>query len=516
MNLRTVAGLAVLAVAIVGPSSASAATGSSAPRRVAVVPLDDRPVNLSDVVAIGSLAGAEVASPPRHRLGRGDVEGDADGIAEWLDGLDVSTIDAVIVSTDMLAYGGVPASRRPDTTIEKSLNRLKALERLKARRKDLHVYAFATLLGLSLGDDGHKGAWKTGLARWAELGGSDAAEPGAAAEAKSIEGQIPTTMLDRYKGLRARNLAVARAAVNLLAAGGLDYLAFVTDGLEPRGLAASERSTLTAALAPALASHRTAITTDGDRLATLLLTRALAVPERRITVGLVPATLEPSEKTVLAESLQIAGLTEASATERSQAMCVIYSGRDDGNAAATAAEKATRASANGNKVSIADLGSSPGDGAAIPLVEALRARHAFQRLAGFAAGDPSITIARALAAAAIARDDSASRAAREQVLLHRLAVDFVYASVVRPQAIEDFLEPRHIDPAHLDADQTQRTETYLIEQVKPLVENLIGDVSATRKLKPGPNAVRDVNDFKLKLTWRRLDEVEISFALTPG
>jgi hypothetical protein len=141
-------------------------------------------------------------------------------------------------------------------------------------------------------------------------------------------------------------------------------------------------------------------------------------------------------------------------------------------------------------------------------------KHAFQKLAGFSAGDAPVAIARALTAAAISRDDAASRLAREQVLLQRLAVDFVYAAIVRPQAIDDYLQPHQIDPAHLDADQARRTEAYLMEQVKPLVENLISDVGAARRLKPGPNAVRDVNDFTLKLSWGRLDEVEIGFTLT--
>ncbi len=192
-------------------------------------------------------------------------------------------------------------------------------------------------------------------------------------------------------------------------------------------------------------------------------------------------------------------------------MCVVYTGRDDG--AGAAGEKVARALASASRVSVADVGAA-GEGAAIPFIEALRAKRAFQKLAGFSAGDAPIAIARALTAAAISRDDAASRLAREQVLLQRLAVDFVYAAIVRPQAIDDYLQPHQIDPAHLDADQARRTESYLIEQVKPLVENLISDVGAARKLKPGPNAVRDVNDFTLKLSWGRLDEVEIGFTLT--
>ncbi len=203
-------GVFALLIATVLPALAPAAPAVPPPApRLGLVPIDERPVNLSDVVALGSLAGGEVVTPPRHRLGHGDAEGDADGIAEWLDSLDVTKITSLVVSTDMLAYGGLPASRRPDTTTEKALARMKAIERLRARGTSIHIYAFTALAGASLGDDGRGGAWRTALMRWAEIGGPGAADPQAAAEARSIESQLPSTMLDRYKALRARNLAVA-------------------------------------------------------------------------------------------------------------------------------------------------------------------------------------------------------------------------------------------------------------------------------------------------------------------
>jgi hypothetical protein len=505
-------GALALLIAIILPSVAPAAPAVPPPApRVGLVPIDDRPVNLSDVVALGTLAGGEVVAPPRHRLGRGDAEGDADGIAEWLDSLDLTKITALVVSTDMLAYGGLPASKRPDTTVEKALARMKAIERLRARAASIHIYAFTTLPGSSLGDDGRKGAWRTALMRWAELGGPDAADPQAAAEVRSIEGQIPSTMIDRYKALRARNLAVAKAAADLAAAGTIDYLALSAEPEEPRGVVAAERATLTSALGSSLSSHRAALVTGADPLATLLVARALAVPGRSIAVDVVPAAGAAKMDPALKASLDVAGLSTPPRGARGDAVCVIYTGRDDG--AAAAGEKVARALASGTRVSVADVGAA-GEGAAIPFIEALRVKHAFQKLAGFSAGDAPVAIARALTAAAISRDDAASRLAREQVLLQRLAVDFVYAAIVRPQAIDDYLQPHQIDPAHLDADQARRTEAYLIEQVKPLVENLISDVGAARKLKPGPNAVRDVNDFTLKLSWGRLNEVEIGFTLT--
>jgi hypothetical protein len=390
---------------------------------------------------------------------------------------------------------------------------VKVIERLHVRGPAIHIHAFATLAGLSLGDDGRQGASRTALMRWAEIGGPDAADPHAASEARSIEGQIPMTTLERYKALRARNLAVAKAAVDLAAAGTIDYLALSADPGEPRGVVAAERATVTAALGPLLRAHRAAIVTGSDAIGTLLIARALAVPGRAIAVDVVPAAGNRNAEPVVQASLDVSGLTASSRAARGDAVCVIYTGRDDQAAAAAAGEKVARAIASGNRVSAADVGAA-GEGAAIPFIEALRVKQAFKKLAGFSAGDAPVAIARALTAAAISRDDAASRAAREQVLLQRLAVDFVYAAVVRPQAIQDYLQPHQIDPAHLDADQARRTETYLIEQVKPLVENLISDVSAARRLKPGPNAVRDVNDFTLKLSWDQLDDVDIGFTLT--
>jgi hypothetical protein len=510
--MRVRRGALALFIAIILPAVAPAAPAvPPAAPRVGLVPIDERPVNLSDVVALGSLSGGEVVTPPRHRLGHGDAEGDADGIAEWLDSLDLTKITSLVVSTDMLAYGGLPASRRPDATVEKALARMKAIERLRVRATSIPIYAFTTLPGSSLGDDGRRGAWRTALMRWAELGGPDAADPRAAAEARSIESQIPTTMLDRYKALRARNLAVAKAAADLVAAGTIDYLALSAEPEEPRGVVAAERATLTSALGSSLSAHRAAFVTGTDPFGTLLVARALAVPGRAIAVDVVPAAGAAKVEAALKASRDVAGLTTPPRGARTDAVCVIYTGRDEG--AGAAGEKVARALASGSRVSVADVG-APGEGAAIPFIEALRAKHAFQKLAGFSAGDVPIAIARALTAAAISRDDAVSRLAREQVLLQRLAVDFVYAAIVRPQAIDDYLQPHQIDPAHLDADQARRTEAYLIEQVKPLVENLISDVGAARKLKPGPNAVRDVNDFTLKLSWGRLDEVEVGFTLT--
>ncbi|MDR0268513.1 DUF4127 family protein [Paenibacillus sp.] len=97
-------------------------------KKILYVPLDDRPVNLDDVIVQGRAAGIQVIVPKadvvKNRL---DTEASAEGgtlvntydpvfgntqnIGQFI--LDhMSSVDGFIISTDMLAYGGLIGSRR--------------------------------------------------------------------------------------------------------------------------------------------------------------------------------------------------------------------------------------------------------------------------------------------------------------------------------------------------------------------------------------------------------------------
>ncbi|PZD96105.1 hypothetical protein DNH61_09325 [Paenibacillus sambharensis] len=97
-------------------------------RNVLYVPLDDRPVNLDDVVMLGRSAGINVLTPHRRDIrNRLDTKADANdsimlstsspvygctvNIRQFI--LDhASRVDGFVISTDMLAYGGLIGSRR--------------------------------------------------------------------------------------------------------------------------------------------------------------------------------------------------------------------------------------------------------------------------------------------------------------------------------------------------------------------------------------------------------------------
>ena len=64
---------------------------------------------------LGDIAGVDVLTPPRPALGKFLTPGDTDAIWAWLLSPRTDRAFAYVLSTDMLAYGGLIASRAPLT-----------------------------------------------------------------------------------------------------------------------------------------------------------------------------------------------------------------------------------------------------------------------------------------------------------------------------------------------------------------------------------------------------------------
>ncbi len=504
-----------------GGQATPAKTAELTAERLALVPADDRPVNLQDVALAAATAGVEVVTPPRTRLGGRVEDGDADGIVEWIDGLDGGTTDAVVVSIDMLAYGGVPASRQPVPTQDKALERLRAIERLAARRPGLPIYAFGRLLRLAPAPVPRRAAVLSKVERWAALAGTT--DPAEAAERNRLREQLPPLVLDPYLAVRARDTAVTLAALDLAAGGAIRYLV-LESGEEPRGLAAAERADVEAARARPALEGRTALVSAADGIDGLLIARALDDLRKRHTGVQVEGAGEGVRALV-----GVAGARPVSRAGPEDVTLLIASPASAA-AAADAAERARRLLDAGGAVALADVAGegSERQGASIPLVEALRNRHLFPRLLAYAAeGAADRTVAAALCQALLASAGldvvgartapAAARlaSARTLVLLHRLVVDFVYQAVVRPEAEADYAGEHRMNPDALDPDQRLRMQDYLTGEVKPLAESLVSDFAAStaRRHRGASAPIKDIDDFRLTLPWARLADPEIRFTL---
>ncbi len=110
---------------------------------IALLPLDERPVNTTLPRDVAAIASARVELPPTELLPSFRSAGDADALATWLG--DVSrSADASVVSIDMLAYGGLIPSRTSADDVGVALARIAWLRRIHEELPD------KILLGVSL------------------------------------------------------------------------------------------------------------------------------------------------------------------------------------------------------------------------------------------------------------------------------------------------------------------------------------------------------------------------------
>lgn len=144
MRVFSLIASAALAVTfIVAPARASVRPA------IAFVPIDDRPVTYQLPRMLGAIAGIEVRTPPHAALGNFLTPGDPDAVWTWLLAAQNRDAFAYVVSTDMLAYGGLIASRTPSTAALTALGRIERLVNLRVERPGIPVAAFGTVMRLA-------------------------------------------------------------------------------------------------------------------------------------------------------------------------------------------------------------------------------------------------------------------------------------------------------------------------------------------------------------------------------
>jgi len=294
-----------------------------------LLPLDDRPVNLDLPVQLAAITGETLVTPSQRDLGRFLTPGAVDQLAAWL----VQAAPAAhtaILSLDMLAYGGLVASRTPEVSVAAAVQRLEVLREIKRRHPALRIYAFNVIMRLTItGTDPAMRAAGKAIFRYSILRDQveRLGEVAKAAELTQVATSIPSPILDAYLAARARNHAVNRAALALLADGVVDFLALVQEDTAPVGLHVPEQQALRAYAAEHASSSRWRLYAGADEAAQTLLARAILEQDGRAfpmeTVfrdALAAETPALYEDTALRETtrrqLDAAGGTEDSAGVR--------------------------------------------------------------------------------------------------------------------------------------------------------------------------------------------------------
>lgn len=517
--------------------------GARAAPSVALVPLDNRPPCLDHAQRLALIAGLDLVTPPYSAIGAYTFDGKPERIERWLDTLDPAP-DYLIVSLDMLAYGGLVASRTPGVPQDLALARLKALDRFAAAHPRTKIFAFGIIQRIArtaTGDPGYDNTTEL-LAKYLKLRDQAEVQKNAVlrAQADALVARIPEKPLEDLLAARARNHAVNQASVALAASGTVDYLVLAMDDNAEYGPHRTERDALNRAIADAGIGDRALIKPGADEAAQLLLARAANHARGlrpRIALHFSPPQaahwIPPLEDRPLADmaaaSLAVAGTIAVPGGERAHGHLVVFAGDAVQGAPADAARQAAALAACLAR-----------GGAAAGVADVRLVNRADQALAGFlleepgpaalssyagwnTAGNAFGTAAAHLLMAGILRLDAERgadirerAAAHAAFLLQRFADDYLYMAAIRPP-LETELRMRGASPFDIPGNLYPEIRARLAKDVETRTRTLFAQYFESASLNLGPDAPAFVlSGFSMHtlVPWFRLFEIDPAVSVT--
>jgi len=262
-------------------------------KTIALVPLDDRPCNLKFPAKLALAAGVNVITPPKELLGYFTSPGNTKEIEKWL--LDVAgKADALIISIDMLCYGGLIASRRPDVPEDEVAERLEVFSKIRSITK-APVYIFNILMRLSITADSEasKKLWE------------DIFEYSRTKDRSALPKKLPKDVLDSYLAARKRDHEINKKAVRLVKEGLADFLIIGKEDCAPGGLHEKEAEALRSDIDSSGLGKKVKLINGADELGMLLTSRAIISPMDKKPVFAVRYSSGRGEGTALYEDVPL-------------------------------------------------------------------------------------------------------------------------------------------------------------------------------------------------------------------
>ncbi|MCL4514786.1 MAG: DUF4127 family protein [Firmicutes bacterium] len=263
--------------AVVGPAM-EAEVGPEAGRlgRTGFIPLDDRPCTRDFAPKLAAILGEELIMPPDRCLGHFLQPGDPPAVGRWL--LEqAASLSAVVVSADMLAHGGLIASRSPACSLREAMEGVSALRAAKTRNPRLHIYASSVLMRISITarDKESYRYWR--LMNEYSILWARARQGVATAEElqrlEECEAGLPRRVIDDYFAVRRRNHEINRQMVEMVADGTVDFLSICQEDAHPYGPHRLEQARLEEQIRKLGVGDRVAMYAGADEAGMLLLAR---------------------------------------------------------------------------------------------------------------------------------------------------------------------------------------------------------------------------------------------------
>ena len=245
--------------------------------KIGFVPIDNRPVCYTLPEQIAAIdKNIELYMPERGWLGDLTKYADTEKILDWLDNL--PELDAVIVSLDTVAYGGLISSRRSNDTFEQIKARIEKLKQILCKKK-AQIYAFSSIMRISNNNinEEEKEYWS----KWGRkiFNYSYCMNK----YGTMCKKEVPDEILEDYLKTRKRNFEINKVYLEWQKQGLFNTLVFSKDDCAEYGLNVQE--------AKALEALGGFIKTGADEIPLTLLARAI-----QGEVKITPVFLEPQYK----------------------------------------------------------------------------------------------------------------------------------------------------------------------------------------------------------------------------
>lgn len=192
-------------------------------KKIALVPIDNRPVCYTLPEQIANVDNdIELFLPERELLGDLKKTANTRAILNWLKSLPAD-IDAIIISLDTVAYGGLIPSRRSNETKDEIEVRLKELRDI-LETKDSKVFAFSSIMRIS-----NNNINEEEKEYWREYGKKIFQYSYDCHEKGLVPTDIPQNILKDYLETRKRNFEINKLYLKWAEDGLIDTLVYSKD-----------------------------------------------------------------------------------------------------------------------------------------------------------------------------------------------------------------------------------------------------------------------------------------------
>lgn len=489
------------------------------------VPVDDRPATAQFPRLIAQIAGVQLLEPPATMLGNYLQPGDPAALIDWLDNAPADT-QAFVVSNDMIAYGGLVASRIPPTSLQTAQARLHRLTLVREHHSLAAFTVFGSVMRLAptgvpaigpAADFPFAGSVWPKIQAYANLPAPPQTEA-QRARAAALRAEIGPP-LDAYLATRARDLQIDLDLLRDDAAGAVDRVVLGQDDSGPIGLSAPDLDKLFAYARAAMPYGRWSIEPGTDELGMVYVAAALVrqaglVPRVHVTYSRAngESVQDPLEfapiGTTIADIIRSSGGVEVPSSQPSDVDLFV---KVPQTSASDESSFVDAIAADPYRAAVADLSFIHPANYDVQkdLMNDLIARGVAGNVESFASWNTTANtigtaIPEAFAVIAGKRMNTYNALAHKTFTYLRYADDVVFQKTVRPQ-LNAQLRKQNVDTTYLLPPIAGEAAAENAALMRPLAQALLAAVSPASRLV----------SLSITLPWNRTFEEQLDAQLTP-